>query len=246
MVKGSTDRTAVLDGVRHKLAPPKFLDKAQISSVVQSFRQGSKDPAQLSPTLKLGSSDPRPRPTQNNLRLSSVKGKKGAARSRNFNGDQGSVDQGVPSSNRIDLNQSQVGSDRAGTDGHRVICDGQGRFGSDGITFTADMGSLKSGPGELGFRPSRVSSEMDQCGGFLQSSNQGSMESEQTGVVKGVDYKGFSPSGDSIAIEGMHAAGEVSTSNSSSTFAMQCAAKEGCETEGMELEVRGALEDPQC
>ena len=63
---------------------------------------------------------------------------------------------------------------------------------------------------------------------------------------KGVDHRGFSPGGDSVAIEGMHVDGEASTSNSSNLFAMQCEAKEGCETEGMELEVRGALENPQC
>ena len=37
----------MLDGItrkaKRKLAPPKFLDKAQISSVVQSFRQVGKD-----------------------------------------------------------------------------------------------------------------------------------------------------------------------------------------------------------
>ena len=43
MDKRSMDRAIVLDGVRRKLALQKFLDKAQISSVVQSFRQGSKD-----------------------------------------------------------------------------------------------------------------------------------------------------------------------------------------------------------
>ena len=45
----SSARVAVLDGItreaKRKLAPPKFLDKAQITSVVQSFRQVGKDQA---------------------------------------------------------------------------------------------------------------------------------------------------------------------------------------------------------
>ena len=57
---------------------------------------------------------------------------------------------------------------------------------------------------------------------------------------------GVLPGGDSNAIEGMHSAGEASTSDSSNLFAMQCEAKEGCETEGMELKARGTLEYPQC
>lgn len=111
MDKGSMDRATVLDGVRRKLAPQKFLDKAQISSVVQSFRQGSKDQAQSNPTLKLESSVTRPKLAQNTLRLSSVKRKKGAARSRNINGDQRSADQGVLSSSHIGLKQSQMDFD---------------------------------------------------------------------------------------------------------------------------------------
>ena len=43
----SLARATVLDGVtreaKRKLVPPKFLDKAQIASVVQSFRQVGKD-----------------------------------------------------------------------------------------------------------------------------------------------------------------------------------------------------------
>ena len=54
-------------------------------------------------SLKLESSVTRPKLAQNTLRLSSVKGKKGAACSRNINGDQGIVDQGVLSSSHIGL-----------------------------------------------------------------------------------------------------------------------------------------------
>ena len=114
------------------------------------------------------------------------------------------------------------------------------------MQFIASIGSAMSERGELGFCPSRVSSKMVPFVGDLQPSNQGSMESEQFGVGKGVDHRGFSPSDDSDAIEGMHAAREASTSDSSNLFAMQCEAKEGCVTEGMELEARGALEYPQC
>ena len=100
--------------------------------------------------------------------------------------------------------------------------------------------------GELGFCPSRVSSKMVPFVGDLQPSNQGSMESEQLGVGKGIDHRGFSPGNDSSTIEGMHSAGEAFTSDSLNLFAMQCEAKEGCEIEGIELEARGALEYPQC
>ena len=44
----------------------------------------------------------------------------------------------------------------------------------------------------------------------------------------------------------MQAAGGASTSNISNFYAMHCEAKEGCETEEMELEAIGALEDSQC
>ena len=47
MDRESLARATVLDGVtreaKRKLAPLKFLDKAQIASVVQSFRQVGKD-----------------------------------------------------------------------------------------------------------------------------------------------------------------------------------------------------------
>ena len=48
---------------------------------------------------------------------------------------------------------------------------------------------------------------------------------------------------DSVIIGGMQAAGGASTSNISNFYAMQCEAKEGCETEEMELEAIGAFED---
>ena len=61
--KGSLDQAAVLDGLnretKRKLSPPKFLDKAQIASVVQSIRQEGKHQAQPSPTLMLKSGDTR-------------------------------------------------------------------------------------------------------------------------------------------------------------------------------------------
>ena len=72
------------------------------------------------------------------------------------------------------------------------------------------------------------------------------MEDEQAGVERGIDHRGFLPGVDSVVFEGVRAAGEVSTSDLSSLNAMQCEAKAGCEAKGMELEVRGAREDPQC
>ena len=73
----------------------------------------------------LESSDTRPILAPNTLRLASVKGKKGATRSRSINGIQGST-AGVLSSNCISLNHSQVSSNRDGNDGHLINGDGQG------------------------------------------------------------------------------------------------------------------------
>nr|POF04659.1 hypothetical protein CFP56_38504 [Quercus suber] len=127
--------------------------------MVQSIRQEVKYQAQPSPTLMLISGDTshtlyRPISAPNSLRLSSVKGKKGAAHNRIINGDQGSV-VGVLSSKRTSLNQPQVSVDLVGSDGQRNSCNGQYRFGgADGVQFTASTGLSRGESGELGFCPS--------------------------------------------------------------------------------------------
>ena len=89
--KGSLDRTGVLHGptreAKRKLSTPFLLDKAQIASVVQSLRSEGQKQAHSSPILNFNNdgtnlNSVRPLSTQNNQRLSSVKGKKGAARNR--------------------------------------------------------------------------------------------------------------------------------------------------------------------
>nr|POE89608.1 hypothetical protein CFP56_02327 [Quercus suber] len=59
--KGSLDQAVVLDGpareVKRKMPPLKFLDKAQIASVVQSIRSEGQLQAQSSPILMLKSGD---------------------------------------------------------------------------------------------------------------------------------------------------------------------------------------------
>ena len=168
----SSARAVMLDGItrkaKRKLAPPKFLDKAQISSVVQSFRQVGKDQAQPSLTFMLESSDTRPILAPNTLRLATVKGKKGAARSRSINGIQGST-AGVLSSNHIGLNHSQVSSDRDGNDGHFINGDGQGRFGgTDSIQFTAGTGLSRCESGEMDFCLGQGACKAVPFVGFLQ------------------------------------------------------------------------------
>ena len=111
--KGSLDQAAVLDGLnrqtKRKLSPPKFLDKAQIASVVQSIRQEGKHQAQPSPTLMLESGDisnplAQPSSAPNSLRLSSIKGKKGVTCNRISSRDQSSA-VGVLNSKCAGLNQ---------------------------------------------------------------------------------------------------------------------------------------------
>ena len=72
--------------MKRKLSPPKFIDRAQIATVVQSLRSDGPNQAQYSPSLMLKSGDSKPtstRPKSAHIsqRFSSVKGKKGAARS---------------------------------------------------------------------------------------------------------------------------------------------------------------------
>ena len=170
----SLARATVLDGVtreaKRKLAPLKFLDKAQIASVVQSFRQVGKDQAQPSPTLMLENSDTRPILAQNSQRLALVKGKKGAARSRSTNGIQGSA-AGVQSSNCISLNHSQVSFDRDGNDGHLINCDGQGRLGgTNSIQFTVGTRLSRCESGEMDFCSGQGVCKADPFVGFLQPS----------------------------------------------------------------------------
>ena len=196
-----------------------------------------KDQAQPSPTLMLENSDTRSILAQNSLRLASVKGKKGVARSRSTNGIQGSA-AGVQSSNRISLNHSQVSSDRDGNDGHLG--------GTDSIQFTVGTGSSRCESGEMDFCSGQGVCKADPFVGFLQPSAQGCVEGEQAGVGRGVDHRGFLPGVDSVVFEGMRTVGEGSTADLSSLNAMQCEAKASCEVEGMDLKVRGAREDPQC
>ena len=116
----------------------------------------------------LESSDTRPILAPNTLRLATVKGKKGAARSRSINGIQGST-AGVLSSNHIGLNHSQVSSDRDGNDGHFINGDGQGRFGgTDSIQFTAGTGLSRCESGEMDFCLGQGACKAVPFVGFLQ------------------------------------------------------------------------------
>ena len=70
--------------VKRKLSPSKFIDRAQITAVVQSLRSDGPKQAQYSPSLMLKNGDSKPTSTRPKLahisqRFSSVKGKKGAA-----------------------------------------------------------------------------------------------------------------------------------------------------------------------
>nr|POE74065.1 hypothetical protein CFP56_74206 [Quercus suber] len=230
---GSTDRAAALDGItretKRKLAPQKFLDKAQISSVLQSFRQEGKFQAQQSPTRMLKTSETshtlfQPKPAQNSLRLSSVKGKKGAARNRVISGEQGSA-MGVQSSNCNGSSLSQVSVDLVGNDGQRINCVGQHKIGSaDGLQFTAGTRSTRSEAREMGFYPDQGVSKVEPKIGVLQPLTQESMKGEQAGVGEGVDHRGF-VLGDDFIIEGQ-AAGGASTSDISNFSVMKCEANE--------------------
>nr|POE67861.1 hypothetical protein CFP56_62033 [Quercus suber] len=163
--KGNSDRVAVLDGLnresKRKLSPQKFLEKAQFASTVQSIRQEGKYQAQQSPTLM----------------LLSVKGKKGAARKKNINGDQGSAG-GVLRSNLIGFNQ--MSARLVGDDGQRRSSDGKFRFGDvDGVRFNAGARSSRGESEERGFCPNQDVSKAEQnLGVFSTLSSQGSMEGE--------------------------------------------------------------------
>ena len=86
--KGLLDRAGGLLGpirdAKRKVSPPLVLDKAQIASVVQSLRSDGQKLAHSSPNVSFnddGNESPtRPKVSPNVQRLSSVKGKKGAAR----------------------------------------------------------------------------------------------------------------------------------------------------------------------
>lgn len=71
--------------LKRKLSPSKLLDRAQTAAVIQSMRSEGPKQAQSSPNLVLKGGDAnytsiRPKSDHKTLRLSSVKGKKGAAR----------------------------------------------------------------------------------------------------------------------------------------------------------------------
>lgn len=88
--------------------------------MVQSIGQEGKSQAQQSPTLMLMSSDAshidRSIIIPNSQRLTSVKGKKGAACKKTIYGDQGIADR-VQSSERTGLDQPQVNPDLVGDEG---------------------------------------------------------------------------------------------------------------------------------
>ena len=113
----------------------------------------------------------------NSLRLTSVKGKKGAARKKNFNGDQGSA-VGVQRSNRSGFSQPQISAGLVGDDGHRRCSDGILRYGDvDAVCFTASVGSSRGESEERGFCPNQDESKVDQnLGVVLALSSQGNME----------------------------------------------------------------------
>nr|POE67860.1 hypothetical protein CFP56_62032 [Quercus suber] len=91
--------------------------------------------------------------TPNSLRTTLVKGKKGAARKKNINGDQGSAD-GVLRSNLIGFNQMSAGL--VGDDGQHRSSDGKFRFGDvDGVRFNVGARSSRGESEERGFCPNQ-------------------------------------------------------------------------------------------
>ena len=181
----------------------------------------------------------------NSQRLTSVKGKKGAARKKSHNDDQGSA-VGVQSSHRIGFKQAQVSAVLVEVEGQSGNGDGQFRFGGlgggDGVCFTAGAGSSRGDSGELGFCPGQVSNKADQIIGASSAfTTQGDLVGEQIGVGASIEHRELPPSGDSEVNGGMQAVGGVFASDISSQYAM-----EDCETEGMEFEARGGFEKSQC
>ena len=93
--KGGLDRAGGFHGpirdAKRKMSPPLFLDKAHFESVVQSLRSEGPKLAQSSPIrdFNIGGTDipTRSKTIPNPQRLSSVKGKKGAAQNRSYVGD---------------------------------------------------------------------------------------------------------------------------------------------------------------
>ena len=93
--KGFLDRAGGFLGptrdAKRKMSPPLVLDKAQIASVVQSLRSEGQKLAHSSPNLFFnddGNDSPtQPKASPNFQRLSSVKGKKRAARNKSNSGE---------------------------------------------------------------------------------------------------------------------------------------------------------------
>ena len=93
--KGFLDRAGGFLGptrdAKRKMSPPLVFDKAQIASVVQSLRSEGQKLAHSSPNVFFnddGNDSPtRPKASPNFQRLSSVKGKKGAARNKSYSGE---------------------------------------------------------------------------------------------------------------------------------------------------------------
>ena len=102
---------------------------------------------------------------------------------------------------------------------------------------------MRSESGELGFYHGQGASKAESNIGVFQPSTHEILEGEQASVGKGVNHKGVFLGDDSIIIGGMQTARGASTSDILNFYAMQCEAKEGCETEEMELKAIGALED---
>uniref|UniRef100_A0A7N2MLB3 DUF4283 domain-containing protein n=1 Tax=Quercus lobata TaxID=97700 RepID=A0A7N2MLB3_QUELO len=127
MERGSLDRAIVLHQptreAKRKLSPSFLLDRAQITSVVQSLRSEGKKQAHSSPTLNFNNDGTnhtaRPLSTQKNQRLSSVKRKKGATRNRFSFGEQNSAIRGQ-FLNCVMPNQPLRNAESVGSDGqHR-------------------------------------------------------------------------------------------------------------------------------
>ncbi|XP_030943405.1 uncharacterized protein LOC115968223 [Quercus lobata] len=251
MEKGIADRAAGIDGSnresKRKMSPQSFVDKARFASVVQSIKQKGKAQTQQSPSLMLNrgvSSQNLDRSSfyPNSQRLTSVKGKKGAAHKKSHNDDQGSA-VGAQSSHRTGFKQAQVSAVLVGVEGQSENGDGQFRFGGlgggdgDGVCFTASAGSSRGDSRELGFCPGQVLSKADQIIGASSAfTTQGDLVGEQIGVGASVEHRELPLSEDSEVNGGMQAVGGVFASNISSQCAM-----EDCETEGMEFEARGGF-----
>ncbi|XP_075669886.1 uncharacterized protein LOC142639621 [Castanea sativa] len=269
MGKESLDRAVVLRGpsrdVKRNLSPPKLLDRAQIAAVVQSIRSEGSKQAQFSPNLELKSGDAyytstQPKSDHKTQRLSSMKGKKGAARSVFSMGEHSSAVGGKKSSSAM-FSQPKVIVEPMGKDGQCSKTEASMR--ADGFQFTAAKVSLVDIQGQS-------SGKSDLAHEVTQMSNQGRDSSKSDPIREVVQLQMQESTEGYMTINGDKCEeGEAAILSFSlgSPCAMQCEAiggdgdggfpaygsfgfrsrpdKGGVEAERMDLEGGGGIEEPQ-